>query len=79
MTRNTTADSFTGTAAHSIVKIRLAGSGLRSVTSMKGRIRSGSLLVLSDPVAGAGVIAFRTAKNLASFRSAYNRMYSGER
>lgn len=46
---------------------------------MKGRIRSGSLLVLSDPVAGAGVIAFRTAKNLASFRSVYSGMYSSER
>jgi hypothetical protein len=50
--------------------MRLGGDGLNGVTLIKGRIRSGRLLLLSDPVAGHGVIAFRTEKNLNSAQGA---------
>jgi hypothetical protein len=73
-----TGDSFTGTVAGSRVKMSLAGNGLNGVTLMTGRIRSGHLLSLSDPVAGHGVIAFRTEKNLDRFTVLFNRMYYGD-
>jgi hypothetical protein len=41
-------------------------------------IRSGKLLLLSDPVAERGVVAFPTEKNLNRFTTLYSRMYYGE-
>ena len=73
----TTGDSFTGTIVGSKVRMRLAGDGLNGVTLIRGQIRSGHLLLLADPVAGRGVIAFRTEKNLNRFTSLFNRMYYG--
>lgn len=73
-----TSDGFTGTVVGSNVTMRLAGNGLNGVTLIKGRISSGRLLLLSDPVAGHGVIAFRTEKNLRRFTTTWNRMYYGE-
>lgn len=73
-----TSDGFTGTVVGSRVTIRLGANGLNGVTLIKGRIRSGRLLFLSDPVAGHGAIAFRTEKNLNRFTMLWNRMYYGE-
>lgn len=75
---DTTGDSFTGTVTGSRVKMTLAGNGLNGVRLITGRIRSGHLLSLSDPVAGHGVIAFRTEKNLDRFTMLFNRMYYRE-
>lgn len=71
-------DSFTGTVAGSSVTLRLVGNSLYGATVIKGRIRSGKLLLLSDPVAGHGVIALRPEKNLKRFTALFNRMYYGE-
>lgn len=74
---DTTGDSFAGTVVGSKVTMRLAGDGLNGVTLIRGQIRSGHLLLLTDPVAGHGVIAFRAEKNLNRFTSVFNRMYYG--
>ncbi len=70
--------SFTGTVVGSRVKVQVVGDGLIGATVINGRIRSGRLLSLSDPVAGHGVMAFRTEKNLNRFTTVWNRMYYGE-
>ena len=70
-------DSFTGTVIGSKVTMRLAGDGLNGVTLIRGKIRSGTVLLLTDPVDVRRVIAFRTEKNLNHFTSAFNRMYYG--
>ena len=75
---NETSDGFSGTVTGSSVTMRLAGDGLNGVTLIKGRIRSGKLLLLSDPVAGHGAIAFRTETNLHRFITLFQRMYYGE-